>query len=224
MQSVININNRYKNENIHLIHFGSSMMFFNYNKIIYCEKDKMIGTGVYSKTKIDALRMFKDIKKLSVIIPSIIGSEEREGIFKSFITTIIKYKMLVIPGNGEKLISMVHVSDVVDFISLIVEKSKFGIFNVAAAEPLTINEWIKYILNELEIKNYRRFKIPIIILNFFAKITCYRFIAKEQILMLNQSHTIDSSKALSIGWKPNYNNKDIINGITRGVKNTLKKY
>ena len=78
------------------------------------------------------------------------------------------------------------------------------------------------IVRQLKIKKYKTFFIPISLLNLASKITLYKFISKEQILMLNQTHIIDSSKALKIGWKPKYNNKEIINSIACGIKDSDK--
>ena len=222
VQSAININYRYKNENVHLIHIGSSMMFYEKNKTRYKENDHMLCTGIYSKTKIESFSAFNDINKKTYIIPCIIGSKERDGIFKNFIKTIINFKIAIIPGRGERIISMVHVNDVVDFIILIIKTSKLGTFNISASDPLTINQWVMNIVRQLKIKKYKTFFIPISLLNLASKITLYKFISKEQILMLNQTHIIDSSKALKIGWKPKYNNKEIINSIACGIKDSDK--
>ena len=104
VQSAININYRYKNENVHLIHIGSSMMFYEKNKTRYKENDHMLCTGIYSKTKIESFSAFNDINKKTYIIPCIIGSKERDGIFKNFIKTIINFKIAIIPGRGERII------------------------------------------------------------------------------------------------------------------------
>lgn len=220
VNSAKNLLNRYKKStNTHFIHIGTSMMYKQTGQELYCISDLKHGSGVYSKTKIEAQAFIDQLPNISTIIPCIIGGEGREGLFIGFVKMIDKYSSVIYPGKGNHKISMVHIDDVVSLIVKIIETKSFGIFNAASKEPLSISEWVDAISEELNIETVRKVTFPLAPLAFLSKIFGYRILAKEQLLMLKYQHVLDIRKSLETGWQPKFTNKEIVKNITRGLIN-----
>jgi len=151
---------------------------------------------------------------LTTIIPCIIGGQGREGLFRNFINSISKYRIAVYPGKCSHKISIVHVDDVVSLIFTVVQKSIFGKFNVAASDALSISDWIEIISNHVNHKFIFKISIPLWIIKLFSRFTFYRFLAFEQVLMLEMPHVISIEESLNLGWIPFKSSKTIIKDIT----------
>jgi nucleoside-diphosphate-sugar epimerase len=212
VEAARNLYLRFRHSNCHFIHVGTSMMYKQTVEGIYSTKSKIIQQGLYSHSKISAQRYFDKLPRMATVIPCIIGGIGRGGLFEGFINSISKFGGVIIPGKGRNLISMVHVSDVANLIFLLAEKRSQGYFNAAGRHALTISDWIEIIGKHLE-KSPWVIRLPIMPIKLVSLIVGYRFLAKEQLLMLEYPHLLDISESLNLGWKPRFNNYEIIKEI-----------
>jgi nucleoside-diphosphate-sugar epimerase len=218
IQGAKNLTSRYSGKIDYFLQIGTSMMYNQTGQLIYDTSSEMSGEGLYSKSKFAVYGFIKSMNNpYSMIIPCIIGGPGREGLFVPFVKSIMKYKTAVIPGAGKYQIHVVHVEDVAQLACLLVDKRISGIFNAAAPEPLTINQWCDVIEDTLGTKRLFTFRLPIKPLALLSKLTGYRLLAREQLLMLQMPHVLSIDEALKIGWNPKYNNKKIIETITTYV-------
>ncbi len=206
-----NLAERYRNVS-HFIHVGTSMMY-KMSEDDLSELDQFHGNGVYSESKCDAQRYIDEIPNSSTVIPCIIGGAGREGLFKAFVQMIENLPLVMVPGDGTKPIHMVHVDDVVELVLLICRKKAFGLFNAASPSPLSINQWIKVIAIKFEKPIPKCLHISVSLLRAISKITGYRFLAREQLLMLERRHVLSIYKSMRLGWEPKYSNAEIAEQI-----------
>lgn len=210
-----NLINKYKNTNTFFVHIGTSMQYHQNGSKIYKPSSIMNSQGIYSWSKLEAQKIVdKANLKSATIIPCIIGGSGREGLFKGFVNSVSKWRIGIIPGKGNFNISIVHVEDVVSLIALIVKKQKIGYFNAASNDFYSIIDWVKFIQLTLKIKSIKYFNIPFLILQIISKISFFRVLAKEQLIMLSMPHVLDIESSRNIGWNPQKNTKDIIRDIT----------
>jgi nucleoside-diphosphate-sugar epimerase len=210
-----NLVNRYKNTNTFFVHIGTSMQYHQDGSKIYKPSSIMSSQGIYSWSKLEAQKIIdKANLKSATIIPCIIGGPGREGLFKGFVNSLSKWRVGIIPGMGNFNISIVHVNDVVSLITLIVKKQKIGYFNAASNDYYSIIDWVKFIQSTLKIKSIKYFKIPFFALQIASKISFFRVLAKEQLIMLSMPHVLDIESSRNIGWNPKKNTKDIIKDIS----------
>lgn len=222
ISAIKNLTSRFKNCKTYFIHIGTSMQYYQNNSPIYSINSAMGEQGLYSWSKLEAQKIVNQrMNNSATIIPCIVGGPGREGLFKGFVNSLNRFGIGIIPGKGRFKTSMVHVDDLVGLIILAVEKKPTGYFNAAASDALSIMEWITYISKILKIKKPNLFFIPLYFLKIISRLTVYRLLAKEQLIMLSMSHLIDISESLAIGWKPKKTTKDIINDITLSI--TKKK-
>lgn len=210
-----NLINRYKNTNTFFVHVGTSMQYYQNGSKKYEPSSFMNSQGVYSWSKLEAQKIVdKADLKSATIIPCIIGGPGREGLFKGFVKSVFKFKIGIIPGKGTFNISIVHVEDVTSLIALVINKRKTGYFNAASNDYYSIVDWITIIQSILKIKTIKYIYIPFSILEILSKISFFRFLAKEQLIMLSMPHVLDIKTSKKIGWNPQKNTKDIIEDIT----------
>ncbi len=209
---------RYCKHDVHFVNVGSSMMYKQCGAAIYKTTSVMEGQGVYSRSKLKAQRLVEDrMKCWATVIPCIIGGRGREGLFRNFVHSISTRRTAILPGSGNHPTSMVHVDDVASLITLIVQKRGQGFFNAAAANPLSIRQWIGEIACELKIDNVAIQRIPLMPLRLAVALSGYRLFAREQLLMLAQPHVLDVTESMALGWSPKYDNAEIIREITRYI-------
>jgi GDP-L-fucose synthase len=173
------------------------------NKIL----DKYFGVG---NTKLYIENMCKFFSKISntkftVIRHSNIYGQfdkydlENSHFFGASITKVLQAnKFIEVWGDGEEKRDLLHVSDLMNFIQLILhkQKSNFEIYNVAYSKTYKIREIIKKIIF------YSKKKLKI---NYNA--------SKPSIKI---STSLNISKAKKIGWQPKIS-------LDRGIKITLKE-
>lgn len=123
----------------------------------------------------------------------------------------------VVPGTGDHPTNMVHVEDAAALLALILDKQAVGPYNAAGPDPLTINQWIDEIEATLGLKGVRRLRIPYSVIQAGSVATRYRVIAREQLLMLGQTHALSIDSSLALGWQPQYDNRRIVQSIARYI-------
>jgi nucleoside-diphosphate-sugar epimerase len=214
VEATKNLKARYSGKVGYFLQVGTSMMYDQTGLAHYTTKSPLKGVGVYSKSKLASIRLAQDMKNaVGIMIPCIIGGRGREGLFRGFVKTMTRYGFALQPGNCQHPIHMVHVEDTASLIRLMVERKATGFYNAAAPEPLSIDQWIDIIRDELKLGAIRRIHIPYSLLRFGAWVTRYRILAREQQLMLGQSHVLDTSESLALGWKPTHSNERIVRDI-----------
>ena len=212
---------RYSGKPTHFVQVGTSMMYRQSGLDTYQTTSPMEGQGLYSRSKLAAQEHVRRLSNpTATIIPCIIGGRGREGLFRGFVNLMTRYGIVVFPGTGEHRIHMVHVEDVADLIALVIERRAEGLFNAAAPEPLSIQGWIDEIQDELGLGAVRRIRLPLAPIRWLSALSGYRLLAREQLLMLAQSHVLSTDASLAIGWKPRHTNARIARDIARYVAET----
>jgi nucleoside-diphosphate-sugar epimerase len=209
---------RYDGQPTHFVNIGTSMMYAQNGSPVYNIQSPMTGQGVYSRSKLEALRHVLAMRnKTATLIPCIIGGVGREGLFRSFVSMMTTRGMVVFPGTGRHKTSMVHVQDVASLLACIVETSAVGFFNAAAPRPLSIQDWVDEIEKELGLKPVKRIQPPLAPIYALAALSRYRLLAREQLLMLGQSHVLSTEESVALGWMPRHDNAAIVRDIARYI-------
>lgn len=214
-----NLIKRYKNQ-IDFAVFTSTSMVYSSSSISPINEHAHTGeNGIYSKSKLEVEKLFSKLSApVAVIRPCIIAGPGRGGLFVSLQNALTKFKIRVVPGNGDFLTSVVHVEDVSSLVTLIALKEKMGIFNCAGLDPKSIIDWGQILALNLGIKRNLTLKIPMWIINILAKGTSYRFLAREQVEMLKRNHFLDISAGKEIGWIPRYSTNQILEMTANAYK------
>jgi len=216
VKSISNLVSKYKKCE-HFIHIATSMMYEQNFSPIYYEGSNLKGSGPYSLSKVIAQNILdsSDIPS-ATIVPCIIGGKGREGLFIKLVNTIMNKKIMLIPGSGVFYSNMVHVDDVADLIILALTNRYRGRLNAAASIPLSLLQWIEIVENTLN-KEVSKIFIPHSIIKFLGAITFGRILAREQIIMLGQNHILDCTNSFSLGWKPKFNNQELLVDLIGGL-------
>lgn len=202
---------RYGGKPTHFVHVGTSMMYDQRRLPLYETTSPMRGQGIYSRSKLDAQQYINALSNPhATVIPCIIGGRGREGLFRAFVKLMVRFGLVVFPGSGDHRTHMVHVKDVASLIACIIEVRATGLFNAAAPEPLTINQWVDEIENTLRLGKTRRFRPPLAPIHFLSWLTGFRLLAREQLLMLGQPHVLSIKESLAIGWQPQFTCSQIV--------------
>ena len=214
---------RYSGLATQFVHVGTSMMYAQNGSTVYRTSSPMAGQGVYSRSKLAAQAYVNALPNLkATIIPCIIGGVGREGLFRSFVTMMQERGMVVYPGTGRHKTSMVHVKDVASLIGCVVDGKASGLFNAAAPEALSIEQWIDEIGAELALGTIRRIHLPLAPVQALSALTGYRLLAREQLLLLAQPHVLGIEESLALGWQPRFDNAQIVRDIARYIANGRK--
>jgi len=102
-------------------------------------------------------------------------------------------------------------------IVMILEQQRTGNFNAASPGPLSIQQWITEIQDELHLRKIRTLHLPLGPVEFISRSFAYHPLAKEQLLMLRYPHVLSIDESLAIGWKPDYNNARIVRETARAL-------
>ena len=211
---------RYSGRSTQFVNVGTSMMYAQNGSAVYRSSSPMAGQGVYSRSKLAAQAHVNALPNLkATIIPCIIGGVGREGLFRSFVTMMQERGVVAYPGAGRHQTSMVHVKDVASLIGCVVDAKASGLFNAAAPEPLSIEQWIDEIGAELALGAIRRIHLPLAPVHALSALTGYRILAREQLLMLALPHVLGIEESLALGWKPRFDNARIVRDIARYIAN-----
>lgn len=222
VQATLNLVARYAGSGAHFVNVATSMMYAQNNAPIYSTHSPRLGQGVYSRSKLTAQRIVEASGlHWATVVPCIIGGRGREGLFRGFVSSIVKHGRVVFPGSGQHPVHMVHVNDVADLLALVVKQRVGGCFNAAAPSPLSITDWVREIADELGVRMPRVVRLPLSPLHALAAITRYRLLAREQLLMLAQPHVLDTASSLALGWQPQFDNARIARDIGRHIAESM---
>ncbi|MBU3641073.1 NAD(P)-dependent oxidoreductase [Polynucleobacter sp. Fuers-14] len=217
VEIVENIIDRYKGSGAHLVHVGTSMMYLQDGSGIYSPESILGAQGIYSKSKVICQGVIADSgMPSSTVIPCIIGGAGREGLFINFVRAIKRSGLVVIPGTGNHRTNMVHVLDVAQLVKLLVETRALGLYNAAATDPLTVNDWAVITAQKLG-SSVKIIHMPLTLLQVISSIFGYRILAKEQLIMLSEQHVLDVEKSYALGWRPKYSNRELLEDLIDGL-------
>lgn len=217
--SARNLCARYGDGATHFIQVGTSMMYRQVGHDAYGIDSAMAGEGVYSRSKMAAQAFVDQVPGAATVIPCIIGGEGREGLFRGFVR-MAKHGFVAFPGRGEHKIHMVHVVDVASLILRIAEIRASGLYNAAAPEPLSIRQWVDEIGDTLGIGRVVKLSIPLLPVKWLSMLFGYRLLAREQLLMLELPHVLETGESLAIGWQPVFLNARIVRDIATYIDRT----
>lgn len=193
---------------VHLINFGSSMMYELRGIATLNESSPLVPNGAYSQSKIDSHNILSGFKNYTLIVPPIISGPGRGGLFAS-VRAFAKFFGFIPWVVKAPVTSIVHVDDVVKFAGHCAERRLLGHFNVGCTQPESMDSWLEYMFEHAPNK-LRVLRIPNIIWFLMGRMSFWRLIAREQALMLNADHKLDVSKAIDSGFAFERSVRDII--------------
>jgi nucleoside-diphosphate-sugar epimerase len=209
---------RYTGQATHFVFVGSSMMYEQNGAASYAPHSPMRAQGVYSASKLSA---FEHVRRLpnrwAAVLPCIIAGPGRGGLFVPFARSIARFGAAVFPGEGRHPVHMVHVEDAASLLVRVVSQRATGIFNAASPAPLSIDQWVDVIATQLGVPRVRRLRLPLAPIRAVSALTGYRLLAAEQLLMLRHSHVLDVAQGLALGWKPQWDNTEILRETVRAL-------
>ncbi|GAA1943420.1 NAD-dependent epimerase/dehydratase family protein [Agromyces allii] len=212
-----NLADRYSGRVRYFLLIGTSMMYSQRHRATYATTDPLTGEGVYSRSKLEAYEVVERMDNpFGVLVPTIIGGPGRAGLFGMFVLTVQRWGLAAMPGACTAKTQMVHVDDVAALVRVMVDTEATGFRNAGGPDPLSISQWIDIVQSVVGVERVRRVRIPYWAIRFGAWLTAYRFLAREQTLMLGQDHVLDISRSEELGWHPQYSNERILRDIATG--------
>lgn len=209
---------RYAGSDVHFVNIGTSMMYAQNGAAQYGPDSEMKGQGVYSISKLQAQRLVEQgMPRWATVIPCIIGGPGREGLFRNFVRAIARGRPVTVPGKADHPVAMVHVEDVARLVECVIRRNATGFYNAAAPRPLSINDWVREIEDEINAPSARMLHLPLKPLQFIAALSGWRLLAREQALMLEWPHVLDIDRSLALGWQPRHDNARIARDIARHI-------
>jgi len=200
--AIKNLNKKYGNSIKFFIQFGSSMMYKKKLDGQYNAINDYASNGVYSDSKCQAYKESKKLKcPFAFIIPSIIAGSGRKGFFSIVVKMINHFRIVIMPGACSHATGVVHVDDVCNLVMKVLAARAEGIFNADSGERASISEWVDLISKKLNKKAFK-IKIPLILFKCIGFLSSYRFIAKEQLMILEYPQYLDLRESQAIGWQP----------------------
>lgn len=184
------------------------------------ENTRLEGVGPYGKTKIVAEKICQDFRAKGLCVPIIrpktfIGTG-RLGVFQILYDWVESGKRIPIIGNGKNRYQLLEVEDLVDAISLTLEKSEDLVndtFNVGAEKYETVYEDVSALCKYAK-SGARVMKTPAFIVKFTLRILES---LKVSPLYKWVYGTADRDSFVSIqkiqdklNWKPKFSNKDAL--------------
>jgi len=217
VRATASIARRYSGTKAHFVYVGTSMMY-RVGDAVSSTKTPMLAQGAYSASKIAAWEKARTLPNpTSLMIPCIIAGPGRGGLFGPFARSISRFGTVVFPGKGSQPTHMVHVEDAASLLVRIVVSKATGIFNAASPEPLSIGQWADAIGMELGVGRVRRLRVPLAPVELLSAATGYRLLAAEQLLLLRHGQVLDVNESLALGWKPRWNNAQIVRATARSL-------
>jgi nucleoside-diphosphate-sugar epimerase len=209
---------RYSGTPAHFIFVGSSMMYEQNGAASYAPHSPMRAQGMYSASKLAAFGRVKRMpNRWAAVLPCIVAGPGRGGLFLPFARSIARFGAAIFPGRGEHPVHTVHVEDAASLLVRVVERGATGIFNAASPAPLSIDQWVDVIAEQLGVTQVRRIRLPLAPIRAISAATGYRLLAAEQLLMLRYPHVLDVSQGLALGWRPRWDNKEILRATVRAL-------
>ena len=201
----------------HFVYVGTSMMYQVSGGSCYA-RTPMRAQGVYSASKIAAWEQVRALPNpAALMVPGIIAGPGRGGLFRPFSRSIARFGAVIFPGRGALPVHMVHVEDAAALLVRIVARKAAGIFNAGGPEPLSIGQWVDAIADELDALRVRRIRLPLAPVEWLSAASGYRLLAAEQLLLLRYGQVLDVSESLALGWKPRWNNAQIVRETARAL-------
>jgi nucleoside-diphosphate-sugar epimerase len=217
VQATANLARRYSGAKAHFTYVGTSMMY-RVGEAVSSSKTPMLGQGAYSASKIAAWEKARAVPNpTALMVPCIIAGPGRGGLFGPFARSISRFGAVAFPGEGARPTHMVHVEDAASLLARIVVRKAAGIFNAASSEPLSIGQWADAIGEELGVLPVRRLRLPLAPVEWISAASGYRLLAAEQLLLLRHGQVLDVAESLALGWKPRWNNAQIVRETARAI-------
>ncbi len=185
----------FKLRNEPLLHYIGGTATGFYSNI--CE-DKMAedytnGEGFISELVVDwekSIQQFKEIAPLVSVMRTGIVLSEKGGFLKQ-LATPIRYFAGAVPGNGQQIISWIHIDDWSQMLIHLLEKKIAGTFNAVASHPVkleTLTREIAHILHR-----------PLLLPNI--PVVALKLIFGERYKLLLTSQNISNDKIKQTGFK-----------------------
>jgi nucleoside-diphosphate-sugar epimerase len=213
-----NLTQRYAASKTHFVYVSTSMIYEQTGSQIYTPSSPRKAQGVYTESKIAAEEFVKEMSNpTATVVPCIIAGKGRAGLFAGFVSAMKRISIVGFPGKGNHPIHLVHISDAANLIVMILEQQRTGDFNAASPGPLSIEQWITEIQQELHLERIRTLHFPLAPIEFLSRSFGYHPLAKEQLLMLRYPHVLSIEESLAIGWKPQYHNAQIVRETARAL-------
>ncbi len=137
---------------------------------------------------------------------NVVGDNQTHGVGYDFINKLIDNPAkLTILGDGSQSKSYIHVSDILDAILLIIDKTneRVNVFNVATDDYITVNEIADIVIKEMNVKNVK--------LEYTGGKRGWKGDVPVVRFNLDKIH--------ELGWKSKFNSKE---AITNSIRDMLK--
>ena len=182
----------------------------------YYQKSKLLGEQVFSK--------YKEIKTSSIRPPLVFGAG---GIATKILLDRFTNKSMMIIGNGENIISVVHPRDVARCLLLALERDTKGTnFNVVSFTA-TINEFIEKIAEKLDVKKPEKhvsFWVAYIMGFLLEHLSKNPSITRFRVKTLATNREVSSKKAEKIlGYKPSFDLDKTVEDMVKWYRNLQSK-
>jgi nucleoside-diphosphate-sugar epimerase len=144
----------------------------------------------------------------TILRPTMIYGTERDRNMVRLVSTINRYPIMPIAGDGQSLQQPIYVDDLADALIQCLDNEACyrKAYNVSGKEPLTFNEVIDYTANALSkriVKVHVPLKPVLSMVGLYSRITRNPRIKVEQILRLNEDKAFDHSDAKhDFGFSP----------------------
>lgn len=183
----------------HLVYVATSMVFEQMAQAEYSSDSVRRAVGVYSESKLEALRLIESVERHAVVFPSIIVGEGRGGLFIPLLHLVRRFRLLVHAGDASQRISIVDVRDVANILSAIVMQTFIGDMTIAGDGASSVLHWGTVAARHLGIDWFVRVRVPVWLIRALALLTGYRFIFREQLQMLRWGHFVCCESGAKIG-------------------------
>lgn len=133
---------------------------------------------------------------------NIIGPRATHGVIFDFIKKLKKNPQeLEILGDGQQSKSYLYISDVIEAIMEVFQKSpeKINLFNLASEDSITVNEIAKIVVEEMGLSNVK------------FKYTGGKVGWKGDVPIVR----LDNAAIYQLGWRPQYTSKDAVSKTAR---------
>ncbi|MCD6434436.1 MAG: NAD(P)-dependent oxidoreductase [Candidatus Diapherotrites archaeon] len=199
--------------------FVSSAGIYGDVKGIATEETKPEPLTNYEKSKLMAEQKvleFQESLAVTIVRPALAlgpNSYWRE------IIKLIK-KCFPIIGSGNNFFQIIYAEDFADALAFLIDREEAigEIFNIAADDAKTLNEFYEICLEKLGIKNCKPKHIPIFAARLLALFSKSRIITQEHITRLVKNRRYSIEKIKAIGWQPKYTTERAIEGTIKELK------
>lgn len=141
-----------KKLNIRFVHISTDMLFNGLSKIKYSEKNICKPINIYSKTKLEGENQIKSYSKTLIIRTNFFGfSTKKNMTFSDKI--LFEQKNNKISYLWKNVIfTPIYINTLIFFINLLIQKKKFGIYNIVSDEKISKYDLGSKLFKEIFIK------------------------------------------------------------------------